>query len=531
MFFHCGVQCCLQPCVKPTMCSLQSQLKLLHSRQSVQTSHLVMSANMAFCQGLQSLSERRLQREDSMPAEAPMCRGTQRCGWESEEEDLCDYVQLSDDEPSASVPPASTARVNEIPAVVSVAQEGGSTSLATTIEDSIAPVDIVNDGVDDMDAKDKKPASDNEPHVSLPATPTESFQEITADFRVAHEGENKSLASTTPEGIIAPVDSANDGVEDADAKHNLPASGGSQYKQGDLCFYQGMAATVTSVTQLGGKSVLELQLDGQNGVRAAMVPDVKPRCPGQTPPTCQGLGVQPAQGGGGDNGTNKVPMPGGTGRGRGRGRGNRGRAKKGGAAEAGIAPPAPAGEEGDALFTEEYHKMFEALFEGADGDATATPEKLREKPADGDAILEKLVDGDANAKPKSGKPPAPVGKSKAEGKAKAKGKAKGKGKSQTKKSAKAPAKAGGPKGKAMVDTPKANADAQNEAYNNRKLYCKERQTLLKLGSAGDVPGSELSVKQQFFRDSIVASSSSIHTHTSTFLFSMHCSLFRARIYE
>ena len=86
-------------------------------------------------------------------------------------------------------------------------------------------------------------------------------------------------------------------------------------------------------------------------------------------------------------------MPGGTGRGRGRGRGNRGRAKKGGAAEAGIAPPAPAGEEADALFTEEYQKMFEALFEGADGDATATPEKLREKPADGDAILEKLVDG------------------------------------------------------------------------------------------------------------------------------------------
>ena len=456
---------------------------------------------MAFCHGLQSLSERRLQREDSMPAEAPICRGTQRFGWESEEADLCDYVQFSDDEPSASVPPAPTASVNEIPAV-----------------------DIDNDGVDDTDAKNKKPASDDEPHVSLPATPTESFQEIPADFRVAHEGENKSLAttttqgysaplaSTTPEGIIAPVDSANDGVEDADAKHNHPASGGSQYKEGDLCFYQGMAATVTSVTQHGGKSVLELQLDGQNGVRAAMVPDVKPRCPGQTPPTCQGLGVQPAQGGGGDNGTSKVPMPGGTGRGRGRGRGNRSRVKKGGAAEAGIPPPAPAGE-GDALFTEEYHKMFEALFEGADGDATAIPEKLREKPADGDAILEKLVDGDANAKPKSGKPPAPVGKSKAEGKAKAKGKAKGKGKSQTKKSAKAPAKAGGPKGKAMVDIPKANADAQNEAYNNRKLYCKERQTLLKLGSAGDVPGRELSVKQQFFRDSIVASSSSIHTHT------------------
>ena len=235
-----------------------------------------MSANMAFCHGLQSLSERRLQREDSMPAEAPICRGTQRFGWESEEADLCDYVQFSDDEPSASVPPAPTASVNEIPAV-----------------------DIANDGVDDTDAKNKKPASDDEPHVSLPATPTESFQEIPADFRVAHEGENKSLASTTPEGIIAPVDSANDGVEDADAKHNHPASGGSQYKEGDICFYQGMAATVTSVTQHGGKSVLELQLDGQNGVRAAMVPDVKPRCPGQTPPTCQGLGVQPAQGGGG----------------------------------------------------------------------------------------------------------------------------------------------------------------------------------------------------------------------------------------
>ena len=199
---------------------------------------------MAFCHGLQSLSERRLQREDSMPAEAPICRGTQRFGWESEEADLCDYVQFSDDEPSASVPPAPTASVNEIPAVVTVAQEGGSTSLATTIEDSIAPVDIANDGVDDTDAKNKKPASDDEPHVSLPATPTESFQEIPADFRVAHEGENKSLAttttqgysaplaSTTPEGIIAPVDSANDGVEDADAKHNHPASGGSQYKEG-----------------------------------------------------------------------------------------------------------------------------------------------------------------------------------------------------------------------------------------------------------------------------------------------------------